>query len=221
MRRLDYTRCESLRKSLRISRRDLQLVGAFAIVATIVASIGAYAYLNPPASDEFLAMWVLGANGLAEHYYPNDNPNLKPSENVNWTLGVYNHMGRIEYIVVRVKLLNSTLPSPDGVTGTPSPTSPLLEMRRILVDNETWSLPFSWEILALAKKGQSLSITGMVIQQMPFEGTLASTVSGSQFRFVFELWFFDESSNDLAFSWQSMGVQHAVWTQIWFNATQT
>jgi hypothetical protein len=61
----------------------------------------------------------------------------------------------------------------------------------------------------------------MVIQQMPFEGTLASTVSGSQFRFVFELWFFDESSNDLAFSWQSMGVQHAVWTQIWFNATQT
>lgn len=199
---------------MRISRRDLQLVGAFAIVVTIMASIGAYAYLNPPASEQFLAMWVLGANGLAEHYYPNDNPNLKPGENVNWTLGVYNHMGRIEYVVVRVKLLNSTLPSPDGVTGTPSPISVLLELRRVLVDNETWSLSFSWQILALAQKGQSLSITGLMVQQMPFGGTLASAVSGSQFRFVFELWFYDESTNDLAFSWQSMDGRHGLDTNL-------
>lgn len=191
------------------------------MVAIIVASIGAYAYLYPPPSDRFLAMWVLGTNGLAEHYYPNDDPNLKPGENVNWTLGVYNHMGTVEYVVVRVKLLNSTLPGPDGLTGTPSPASPLLELRRVLIDNETWSLPFSWEILALAHKGESLSITRMTVQQIPFGGTLVSAVSGANFRFVFELWFYDETTNDLAFSWQAIGSTHAVWTQIWFNATET
>lgn len=190
-------------------------------MATIVTSGVAYRILTPPPTEQFFALWILGSNGLAEHYYPNDNPTLAVGEPVNWTLGVYNHMGELEYVVVRVKLLNSTLSSPDKLTGTPSSAQEIFGFSRILVDNETWSIPFAWKILNLTRQGQSLQITEISINQTLLSGVLGSAISGINFRLIFELWFYDEDANSLTFSWNSAGASRSVWTQIWFNATLT
>lgn len=191
------------------------------VIATIVASGVAYRILSPPLSEQFYAMWILGSNGLAEHYYPGDNPNIALGEAVNWTLGVYNHMGSLQYVVVRVKLLNSTLTSPDDSTGRASPVQPLFEFTRVLTDNETWSLPFAWKILDVTLKGGTASITNLSVNQIPFNSENITAVSGFNFRFVFELWSYDKNMNDLVFSRQAGGTQHSVWTQIWFNTTAT
>jgi uncharacterized membrane protein len=199
----------------------MKYVLVFLAISTIVASGVAYVILNPPPSEQFFAMYILGSTGLAEHYYPNDNPNLQVGRVVNWTLGVYNHMGGLEYVVVRVKLLNSTLTSPDELTGTPSGVQEIFEFNRILVDNETWAIPFIWEIANFTQESQSLQITEMSINQTLVSGLLGSAISGFNFRLVFELWFYDSDTSSLAFSWNSGGSNHAVWTQIWFNATTT
>jgi uncharacterized membrane protein len=166
-------------------------------------------------------MWILGSNGLAENYYPNNNSTLTQGEPVNWTLGVYNHMGELEYVVVRVKILNSTLASPNELTGTPSPVDEIFEFSRILVDNETWSIPFGWSILNLTQQGQSVLLTGLSINQTSLRGNLGSATSGINFRLVFELWSYDENTSASTFSWNAQGTTHSVWTQIWFNATTT
>ena len=194
---------------------------AFAAVAMLVTSAIAYGVLNPPSSEQFFAMWIVGSDGLAEHYYPNDDPNLRIGEEVDWTLGVYNHMGSLQYVVVRVKLLNSTMASPDELSGTPSPVSPLFEFTRVLVDNETWSLPFKWRIDNLDVRGQGLILTRLAINQAHFRGQLVTAVSGFNYRFIFELWFYDPASNDFSFFWATGNIKHSVWTQIWFNATAT
>jgi len=209
------------KRKRRISSRDLQYLMAFAAVATLVTSAVAYGVLNPPPSEQFFAMWVLGSEGLAEHYYPNDDPNLRIGEEVNWTLGVYNHMGSLQYVVVRVKLLNSTIASPDELSGTPSPASPLIEFTRVLVDNETWSLPFKWSIDSLDARGRSLILTRLAINEEHFRGELVNAASGFNYRFIFELWFYDQTSNDLSFSRATSNITYSVWTQIWFNATAT
>jgi len=201
--------------------RDLQYLVAFVVVATLVTSGIAYGILHPPSSERFFAMWILGSEGLAEHYYPDDDPNLGMGEEVDWALGVYNHMGSIQYVVVRVKLLNSTIAGPDEVSGTPSPVSPILEFTRVLADNETWSIPFGWRIESLGSKDSNIVLTALSINQVPFNGQLVSAVSGFNYRFVFELWFYDGASGDLAFSWRSDRFSHSVWTQMWFNATAT
>jgi uncharacterized membrane protein len=193
----------------------------FALIATMVTSGAAYRVLTPAPTEQFFAMWVLGSKGLAEDYYPNNNPTLAVREAVNWTLGVYNHMDGLEYVVVRVKLLNSTLSSPDELTGTPSPIPEIFEFKRILLDNETWSIPFAWRILNLTQQGQSLLITGLTANQTPLKGSLGGATSGINFRLVFELWFYDETGSKLSFSWNTQGTNHSVWTQIWFNATLT
>jgi len=191
----------------------------FVVVATLVTSGIAYAFLYPPSSERFFAMWILGSEGLAEHYFPDDDPNLGMAEEVDWTLGVYNHMGSIQYVVVRVKLLNSTIAGPDDVSGTPSPVSPILEFTRVLADNETWFIPFAWRIESLSSGDSNTVLTALSINQVPFNGQLVSAVSGFNYRFVFELWFYDVASGDLAFSWRSDRSSHSVWTQMWFNAT--
>jgi hypothetical protein len=207
------------RRKLKISSQDFRYLLAFALIATIVASGVAYAVLNPPPSEEFYAMYILGSNGLAEHYYPNDNPDLTIGETINWTIGIYNHMRSLQYVVVRVKLLNSTLLSPDELTGTPSSVAPLFEFARVLVDNETWSIPFVWSVLSVSSSSGGLLITTISINQVTLEGNLARAVSGINYRLVFELWFYDTITNDLAFSWRADNVQHSVWTQVWFNVT--
>lgn len=210
-----------MRRKLKISGRDLRYALAFALIVTVATSVVAYTILNPPASEHFFAMWVLGSKGLAEDYYPNNNPTLTTGESVNWTLGINNQMGRLEYVVLRVKLLNATLASPNGTNGTPSPVPEVFEFRRILVDNETWSIPFAWRILNMTQEAQRIFITGISINQDSFHGNLVSAISGGNFRFVFELWFYEESSSQLSFTWTAEGAHHSVWTQIWFNATMT
>lgn len=207
------------KKRLRLSAQDRQYVLAFFVVATVVTSGLAYLTLTPPRKDEFYAMWILGSGGKAENYYPKENATLKVNQVLNWTLGVYNHMGSLQYAVIRVKLLNSTIASPNSSLGIPTPVTPLLEFRRVLLDNETWSMSFTWRILSLAQVGESIVITGLSIGESVFTGQLASAVSGFNFRFVFELWFYSELEGDLVFFWEVQNSRRSVWTQMWFNAT--
>ena len=210
-----------MKRKLKISTQDLRYVLVFALIATIVTSGVAYRTLNSGPAEQFFAMWILGSSGLAENYYPNNNSTLVQGKQLNWTLGVYNHMGDLEYVVVRVKLLNSTLASPNELTGTPSPVDEIFEFSRILVDNETWSIPFVWRILNITQQGQSLLVTGLSINQTSLIGNLGSATSGVNFRLVFELWSYDVNSSNSTFSWNAQGTTHSVWTQIWFNATTT
>jgi hypothetical protein len=209
------------RRKRKISDQDFRYLLAFTAIVIVVASGVAYTVLRPPPSEQFYAMYILGSNGLAEHYYPNDNSDLTIGEPVNWTIGIYNHMGSLQYVVVRVKLLNSTLPSPNELTGTPSSVAPLFEFARVLVDNETWSMPFVWRLLDVSSSPTGVQITGMSINQIIVKGSLGRALSGINYRLVFELWFYDSATNGLVFSWSAQNTQHSVWTQIWFNVTST
>ena len=137
---------------LRISSRDFKYVIAFALVMTMISSGAAYRALYPPPDEQYFAMWMLGPDGFAEHYFPGDNSNLRLNEPLNWTIGVQNQMGGLEYVVVRVKLLNSSLAGPISATGSPSSVQPILEFTRVLIENETWSIPFDWMIVNATRK---------------------------------------------------------------------
>jgi len=210
------------KRKLRISKQDLQYVIVFAIIALIVASSLAYISLNPRPEEQFFASWVLGAQGMAGNYYPNNSPNIGLGEQATWTLGVYNHMGSLQYVVLRVKLLNSTMAAPNDTTGQPGQGLVVFEFARVLVSNETWSIPFVWEIQNATKSRGEVTITALSINQTTITGEFASAYSGNNFRFVFEVWHYDPTANDLSFPWTtSDGQLHVVWTQIWFNASPT
>jgi hypothetical protein len=208
-----------IRRRLKISSRDLQYFAAFVLIVTVVTSFAAYLTFNPPRTEEFYATWILGSDGLTENYYPNQNPNLRVGQTLNWTIDIYNHMGSLQYVVLRVKLMNSTLASPNDSTGQPSPVPSLIEFRRVLLSNETWTVPFVWSILKLEQRTSSVMITELSLNQNVMTGELAVALSGFNFRFVFELWHYDQTSGELVFPWTTAGATQSAWTEIWFNAT--
>ena len=188
---------------------------------TMSVSVLVYLNLGPTPTDRFFSMWILGSDGLTENYFPNNNPNLILGETVNWTLGVYNHMSALEYIVVRVKLLNSSQTSPNELTGVPSPVPTIFEFARILTDNETWSIPFVWSISDMTNQQGSVQIKAITVNQTTIPGILGEARAGLNFRLVFELWFYDHDTGNLIFFWSTPTGPYSVWTQMWFNATAT
>lgn len=203
---------------LKIKRRDVKLVITFAILSSIITSAAAYASLFQFGAQPFFAMSVLGSKGLAADYFPGDNQTVRVGQPVNWTINVYNQMGTIEYVVVRVKLLNSLMAGPNDTTAAPSPVQPFIEFRRIMVNNETWSTRFLWQIENTSLQGDQLQISSLTLNNVRYSGSLATAKQGYNFRFVFELWFYEARAGHLVFSWHSRNAQYVVWNQIWFNA---
>jgi hypothetical protein len=200
-----------------IRPRDLRYLLVVLVISSILSSGFAYRVLNPVPIEPFFATWVLGRGGLLQDYFPQNNSTLTTEEKVTWNLGVYNHMGTLEYVSLQVKLLNSTMAGPSDTSAGTAPA--ILEFDRVLTDNETWTMPFVWEISSMNETHSTIKVTGLGVNGNLISGALGEAVKGYNFRLVFEVWYFDEASNDLTFSWQSSAGMRTSWVQVWFNAT--
>lgn len=168
--------------------------------------------------EQFFALAVLGEEGMVEKYYPDYDPNIEVGEEVHWTIYLYNHLGEAQYVAVRVKLLNSTMLAPNSTSCSPSPAPVVYEIRRVLLDNETWLYPFDWNLLNVVLNGDSISIERLMINGQPYQINVG-TLNGFNFRIVLELWIYDEVSERFNFGWVTMQESHCAWNQIWFNVT--
>ncbi|MFI5449901.1 MAG: hypothetical protein ACHQ03_09105 [Candidatus Bathyarchaeia archaeon] len=209
-----------MKQRLWIKHSDIKYLITFLLISTAITSTAGYLSLYPIENKVSMAMAVLDSNGLALHYFPNNSPNVRPGEQINWTLSVYNQMGTITYAVIRVKLLNASLSGPNDTTLTPSPVQSILEFRHILLNNETWSTNFAWRIDNLTAAGNSVNISNLTINGISYFGTLASALGGRNFRFVFELWLLNPTTNQLVFSGYSQDAPNPVWDQVWYNAME-
>jgi hypothetical protein len=204
-----------------MSLDDWHLVFVSVCLVLVLASFApvVIAYL-PRRREPFMALAVLGEEGMAEKYYPGNDSSIGVSEVVHWTLYLYNYMGEVRYVAVRVKLLNSTMLAPNSTSCSPSPAPVIYEVRRVLLDNETWLYPLDWSLLNVSWNSESIMIGGLMINGEPFQ-TDAEAVHGCNFRVVLELWGYEESSGGFIFGWASGEESHCAWNQIWFNTTST
>ena len=177
----------------------------------------AIAYL-PRKGEPFFALAVLGENGMAEHYYPGDDPNLKVGDAVRWTVYLYNHMGSAQYVSIRFELLNSTMSAPNSTSCLPGSGPVFYEVRRVLTDNETLLQPLGWSIVDVRRVGDSVMIEGLSVNGDSIK-TDSIARNGSNFRIILELWVYDHVSKDFVFSWNYGDEMRCAWNQIWFNAT--
>ena len=198
---------------------ELRLIFISICVIIVITPITPLLIDHLPSKDEsFLALAVLGDGNLAENYYPGDDPSIEVGEEIHWILYLYNHMGDIEYTSIKVRLLNSTMNPPDTTALTSSTAPVLMEFRQVLLKNETWIHQFNWEILNMTNDDGITRINTLNINNDTFQTDVVSRGS-VRFRLVFELWTYDEKSEDFVFSWITQGNKRCAWTQIWFNVT--
>jgi len=199
---------------------DPALFFTILIVATMVVASATWLYLNPRPTEQFFALGILGENMMAEHYYPGDSPNIKLGDVVKWHVTIYNHMGSVQYIAIRAKLLNQTTPPPDDLNNTASPVLFFREIRHVLVDNETWTFPFYWSAERATESNGAVQIIELKLNNMTINERLDTTaIHGHNFRIVLELWTYNDSIDGFQFGWRAGGEARTAWVQIWFNIT--
>jgi len=190
------------------------LILIFAACAPVIMT------LAPIREESFMALAVLGEEGMAESYYPDDDPEIEVGEDVHWILYLNNHMGEAQYVSVKVKLLNSTMSAPNSTSCSQSPASTIYEIRQVLLDNGTWIYPFSWSVVDIERVGDFIEVTQLLVNRDFIEVEVLSK-DGCNFRIVFELWIYDSDLKDFRFGWNSGDESRCAWNQIWFNATLT
>lgn len=172
----------------------------------------------PIKGEKFFAIAVLGEEEMTENYYPNNDPNIDVGEELHWNLYIHNNMGEVRYVAIRAKLLNSTMTAPNSTSCSYSPASVVYEVRRVLLDNEVWVYPFSWNIAEIERFEDITEITQLSVNQNIFEIRVVAK-DGYNFRMVFELWVYDSDLDDFRYGWSSGDELYCAWTQLWFNAT--
>jgi len=186
----------------------------FISLATIFTSATFY-IISPKPAQSYMGFGVYSQQGL-QGYVPS-NMTITPPQTLNWNLTVANRTGREQFIMVIVRLGNSTTFSPN-VT---SPATPLPELGRIdrfVSDGETSNINFTWTVESTNQTGGvvflNLRINGQSVSSAPI-----GSVSGSNFRLIFELWTFDPSSGSFQYGYPGEFAQIGTWLQVWFSTS--
>jgi len=190
----------------------------FASLLMISISI-AYVASEPRPQERFLSISTLGSKMMLKDYYPTGSSTIDVGDNVNWYLNVYNRMGQVEYLSVRIKLLNSTQAAPESDTLYQSPEGYIFELKQILQNNSTWAVPLTWSIKDVDKEQDHIAIKSLEINGMVVDDLNIRSTSGG-FRMIIELWRYDANSGDFAFDWDSNTDKRNTWNQVWFKIKQ-
>jgi hypothetical protein len=172
-------------------------------------------------SEKFLQLYVLGPTGTAGNYYPNNSSSIRTGENVQWNLGLVNNMGSLQYVSIRVKLGNQTIDSPNDTLALPSPAPVITEFKHFILDNETWGVPFDWQIANYTTTTTGLvSIHSLTIDNVTYvleNSPVCPGISSCSFRLIFELWTWNVDSNNFQIGWLNGDQQRIAWLQLWFT----
>jgi hypothetical protein len=194
----------------------------FFIIITLVTLSFTFVYLSPKPSENFFALFTLDMDGKTVNYYPQNVTDLRPGEELHWYVGVYNHMGSIQYVALRFKLLNKTLEGPNIARNTPSPSPSFIEIRHVLLNNETWITPVDWSISNATSSHGDVRINGVIFNTLKITDNLGvSAQRGRNFRIVIELWVYNPQGSQFLFTWMSGNQTNSAWNQLWFNSTKT
>ena len=195
------------------SKQALVVGGSVLILIIVVGSI---ITLWPKYEQQFIELGLLGRNGTAAGYYPNDNPEVKPGSLINWSIYAHNHMASSQYITVRVKLLNSTMQAPNDNENEPSPFASFAEFPVFLPVNGIQLIPFSWNVLDTSSQNGSIVIESLVVNGKTVNVN-PPVASNSSFCIVFELWVYDHSSQQYRFGWETGKGFSSASVNMWFS----
>jgi hypothetical protein len=197
-----------------VRRRLLVFVVLFASFSLIYSSIAYYALTKPPA-QEFIAWGVFSPSGTLSNYFSGSEANVTVGRSLDWHFAITNRMGSIQYVQVVYRLGNSTSASPNATFS--GDTVPQLGNSSIFIPNaKTVILNFTWSITSRTSQG------GLIFVNMTINGQKISpsvgAIGGQGFRFFFELWTYDVTSNSFQYGYKGQNSRVGVPLQVWFNS---
>ena len=156
----------------------------------------------PTYEARFFEFGLFGMNKKATNYFPNNSSLLNEGSSVDWYIFLHNHMGNVQNVSVKVKLLSSTQQLPNDREHEPSPLTSFVEFPLLLSVNDTVFIPFSWSILEVDYQNSLIDIRKLIVNDKIVEVDVPAS-SDSNFYIVFELWVYNQTLQQYSFTWES------------------
>jgi hypothetical protein len=178
-----------------------------AVLCLIVAAPSIGYVVSPSRGESFSELWLLGENHMIDDY----PYNVMEGENYTVYLGVGNHMGSLEYYVVRVKFRNSTEPLPDTFNETASSLPSLFEYRFLVADNDTWERKITFSFSSVSRIENDIVVGDLRVDGRTFSVNKSSAwnqvVNEFGFQLFFELWRYNRLSSSIEFHNRFVGLR--------------
>jgi hypothetical protein len=175
--------------------------------------------------DQFVSIGIIGNNNSIENYYLGNDTEIYFGTDNYWNISITNNMNYIEYLEIRVKILSYNDKLPDSTTLSSSSAKTIYNIPLFLAQGATTYKNFTWSI---AKPNNISSI-----ENNPVEISTIITINNSKYpliltlphaiennyvysRIVFELWAFDETTNNISFVINTPK-KTCIWNQIFFK----
>lgn len=180
----------------------------------VYGSIAYYAQSKPPA-QAFIAFGVYSQYDTLSNYFSGVGMNVTANKTLSWQFSVTNKMGAIQYVGIVYRLGNNTSVNPNS-TAPASNLAQIGNTSRFIPNGQTAFINFTWSINSEKKAGGLVSLD-LIINGQQVSSTIEA-VNGMKFRFFFELWSYDLTTNSFLYGYQGQGSRVGNWLQIWFNA---
>ena len=185
-------------------------------LALIVASPALQRLLVYPQREFFTEMWLLGPDHMAENY-----PfAVKKAENLEFFLGISNHLGYCAYYLIQVKFRNQTQPAADSLNRTSSTLPSLHTFNAFVANEETWETPIlcaidfvqeDYEGTLLRVRVTNMTFNDYFLDLKDFTMVWDAKRSGFFGDLFFELWIYNYTTGDFQYNERSVG--------LWLNMT--
>jgi hypothetical protein len=186
----------------------------FVSLSLIFSSVAYYA-TSKPSAQPFMAFGISSNHGL-QQYIPGRNFTITPLQTVNWTITVANDMNTAQYVLVVVRLGNSTTQSPNSTI--PTATVPEISTTQTFLGiGDTAQLNFSWTVQSTNQTGNLVFPNIYIDGQPPAGQPQVGATSGRSFRLIFELWTYDTTTGSFEYGYPGMNGTVGEWLQVWFN----
>jgi hypothetical protein len=177
-------------------------LGVILFASFLLISVVLISSFWPRYEMRFFELGLLGKDKVATDYFPNNGPSLSMGSEVDWFIYVHNHMGSPQEVIVKVKLLNSTMELPDDRENRFSFSDSFVEFPLSLSVDETLFVPFSWSISEIGFQNGSINLERLIVNNHIVEVDVLDS-SNLFFYMVFELWVYDQGSQQYKFEWES------------------
>lgn len=137
--------------------------------------------------------------------------NVSSGEDYTAFLGIENHIGSLQYYLVRVKLRNQSEPFPDTIRGIPSDLPTVFEYHAFLSDGDVWEKEVTFSFEDFSSEGNVGKVSGFSIDgslvDMDKTAVWNDEDSGFFYQLFFELWVYDFGVSGFKFHNRSVGLR--------------
>ena len=199
-------------------RNRLALLIILMISFTAVSTSITFYILSPKPSQAYMALAIYSQSGLQGYVIPRTNSTIGPQQRLNWTLAVTNRMGSSQFVRVIARISNSTQASPNSTSS--SAGSEIADLNHFVAKADIEYINFTWTLQNVRQIGGTKGPTyflNLTINGEPTVSPEVGALSGQGFRWIFELWTYDLSSNNFEYGYGPQSSATGTWVQIWFN----